>query len=83
MARVLKPTAEAVGIGRWPGFHTFRHTAVSRLFVGGWNAEQVAKFLGHSDAAFTIMTYIHLLDEDLPEVPFGNVAPVAPLRAVA
>ena len=81
MARVLKPTADAIGVGRWPGFHTFRHTAASRLFVGGWNAKQVAKFLGHSDAAFTIRTYIHLLDEDLPEVPFG--ATVVPLRAVA
>ncbi len=45
MARVLKPTAEADEIGRWPGFHTFRHTAAAspRLFVGGWNAKQVAK----------------------------------------
>ena len=33
----------------------------------GWNAAQVSRFLGHSDAGFTLRTYVHLLDEDLPE----------------
>lgn len=82
MSRVLKPAARAAGIGDWPGFHTFRHTAASRLFVAGWNAVQVQKFLGHSDPGFTLRCYVHLLPEDLPEVPFG-LAEVAPLRAVA
>ncbi len=82
MSRVLKPAAERAGVGRWPGFHTFRHTGASRLFVSGWNAVQVQRFLGHSDPGFTLRTYIHLMPEDMPEVPFG-LAAVAPLRAVA
>jgi hypothetical protein len=28
-------------------------------------------FLGHSDAGFTLRTYIHLLPDDLPE-PWGD-----------
>ena len=28
---------------------------------------QVQKWLGHHKASFTIDTYVHLLDEDLPE----------------
>jgi len=83
MARVLKPTAEKAGIGRWPGFHTFRHTCASRLFVGGWNAKQVSKFLGHADAGFTLRTYVHLLPEDMPEVPFGKPVLVETIRAAA
>jgi integrase len=66
----------------WIGFHTFRHTTATRLFrgyrdpesgayVGGWNAAQVSKFLGHTDPGFTLRTYVHLLPEDLPEPTFG------------
>ena len=50
----------------WVGFHTFRHTCLTQLFRSGWNAAQVCKFAGHSDAGFTLRTYVHLLDEDLP-----------------
>jgi hypothetical protein len=33
----------------------------------------VSKFLGHTDAGFTMRTDVHLLDEDLPEPPtVGN-----------
>ncbi|MBA2764160.1 MAG: tyrosine-type recombinase/integrase, partial [Thermoleophilaceae bacterium] len=64
-------------------FHTFRHTCASRLFVSGWNAVQVQKFLGHSDPGFTLRTYVHLLPEDMPEVPFGALAPVKPIRRAA
>jgi integrase len=90
--RVLKPAAVRAGLGEWieaPGGqraqswvhpHTFRHTAATRLFRAGWNAVQVQRFLGHTDPGFTLRTYVHLLAEDLPEVPFGNLAPVKPLR---
>jgi hypothetical protein len=54
-------------VGEWPTFHTFRHTCATQLFRTGWNAAQVSRFLGHSDAGFTLRTYVHLLDEDLPE----------------
>jgi hypothetical protein len=51
----------------WVGFHTLRHTGATTLFRRGWNPVQVQKFLGHTDPGFTLRTYVHLLDEDLPQ----------------
>lgn len=62
--RVLKPAAEEAG-APWAGFHTFRHTCASMLFYSGRNAVQVQHWLGHHSAAFTLATYVHLLDGDL------------------
>jgi len=39
------------------------------LFRHGWNAVQVQKHLGHHRPSFTLDTYVHLLDKDLPEPP--------------
>ena len=60
--RTLKPLVEEVGAG-WASFHTFRHTCASLLFKRGANAKQVQRWLGHHSAAFTLDTYIHLLDD--------------------
>jgi integrase len=49
------------------GLHTFRHTCASMLFGSGKNAKQVQRWLGHHSAAFTLDTYVHLLDEGLGE----------------
>ncbi len=49
----------------WAGFHTFRHTIASRMFEAGRNAVQVQHWLGHHSAAFTLSTYVHVLDGDL------------------
>jgi integrase len=49
----------------WVGFHSFRHTCASMLFAGGKNIRQVAEWLGHADPAFTLRTYVHLLDDGL------------------
>ena len=53
------------------------------LFRHGLNAKQVQGWLGHRAASFTIDTYIHLLDDDLPEAGFldgltaiGETAPL-------
>jgi integrase len=62
--RVLKPAAEEAGVG-WVGFHTFRHTCASILFASGRNAVQVQRWLGHHSAAFTLSTYVHLLEGDI------------------
>jgi integrase len=82
MSRVLKPAAVRAGLGQWVidggrrraeswvGFHSFRHSCATMLFRGGWNAKQVCNFLGHSDPAFTLRTYVHLLPEDQPEPVF-------------
>jgi hypothetical protein len=49
------------------GFHTLRHTCASMLFASGRNAVQVQRWLGHHSAAFTLATYVHLLDGDIGE----------------
>jgi integrase len=77
MSRVLKKAARESGVGEWVGFHTFRHTCATLLFAEGWNPKQVQKWLGHHSAAFTVDTYVHLLDEDLPEPPLFAAAAAA------
>lgn len=67
--RVLKPAAKQAGVP-WMGFHTLRHTAASLLFARNdgkpsANLVQVQRFLGHHSPAFTLATYVHLLDDDL------------------
>jgi integrase len=62
--RTLKPAARAAGVP-WAGFHTFRHTCATLLFAGGANAVQVQRWLGHHSPAFTLASYVHLLDGDL------------------
>jgi integrase len=37
------------------------------LFERGLNVKQVQRWLGHHSPSFTLDTYIHLLDERLPE----------------
>ncbi|HXB64908.1 MAG TPA: site-specific integrase [Solirubrobacteraceae bacterium] len=64
--RVLKPTREEACL-EWVGFHTFRHTCATLLFAEGRNAVQVQRWLGHHSAAFTLATYVHLLDGDVGE----------------
>lgn len=64
--RVLNPAAGEAGVP-WAGFHTFRHTCATRLFGAGRNAVQVQRWLGHHSPAFTLDTYVHLLDGDLGE----------------
>ena len=61
--RVMKPVAEEAGVS-WAAFHTLRHTCASRLFAQGHNAVQVQRWLGHHSPAFTLATYVHLLDGD-------------------
>ncbi len=44
-----------------------RHTCASLLFAEGRNAVQVQRWLGHHSPAFTLSTYVHLLDGDIGE----------------
>jgi integrase len=89
--RVLKPCAAAAGLGKmvrtekgalraesWVTLHTFRHTCATILFRRGWNAVQVQMWLGHHSPAFTLATYVHLLDADVPTPEFfDQLAPAA------
>ena len=69
MQRVLKPAGRRAGVP-WVGFHTFRHTCATMLFRSGANAVAVQKQMGHHSPAFTLATYVHFLDDDLPNVDF-------------
>ncbi|MEJ7785511.1 MAG: tyrosine-type recombinase/integrase [Solirubrobacteraceae bacterium] len=76
--RWLHPAAVAAGLVDaegvpWIGFHTFRHTCASLLFEHGRNIKQVAGWLGHSDPAFTLRTYVHLMDEGIGDAAFLDV----------
>jgi integrase len=62
--RVLNPARKRAGLP-WVGFHAFRHTCASMLFAEGRNVVQVQRWLGHHSAAFTLATYVHLLDGDV------------------
>ncbi len=62
--RVLQPAREEACL-EWVGFHAFRHTCASMLFAEGRNVVQVQRWLGHHSAAFTLATYVHLLDGDI------------------
>lgn len=76
---VLVPTRESLGL-EWVTFHTFRHTCASMLFERGRNLVQVSKWLGHADPAFTLRTYVHLMDEGVGNAEFFDEA-VAPAGA--
>jgi integrase len=83
--RALKVATEEADLS-WVGFHTFRHTCASMLFAEGRNAVQVQRWLGHHSPAFTLATYVHLLDGDLGEplsVPGAVVPGAAVTEAVA
>jgi integrase len=85
MSRVLKKAGRRAGVP-WVGFHTFRHTCATTLFRRGLNAKQVQVWLGHHSPAFTLATYVHYLDDDLPDASFldevtgggGNTAATSP-----
>jgi hypothetical protein len=67
--RVLAPAAEAAGV-EWAAFHTFRHTCASLLFEAGRNIKQVQAWLGHRSAAYTLATYVHLMDDGAGDADF-------------
>ena len=64
--RAVKSAAVKAGVP-WAGLHTLRHTCASLLFARGENPKTIQRWLGHHRASFTLDTYVHLLDEELPE----------------
>jgi integrase len=70
---VLDPATEAAGVPRVT-FHTFRHTCASLLFAAGKSPKQVQTWLGHTDPAFTLRVYVHLMDDGLGDADFLDAA---------
>jgi integrase len=71
--QVLDPATEKAGVP-WVSFHEFRHTCASVLFAAGKSPKQVQVWLGHSDPAFTLRVYVHLLDDGLGDADFLDAA---------
>lgn len=44
---------------KYVSFHDLRHTFASMMIAAGMTAPELAVILGHSDAAFTMRTYVH------------------------
>ena len=70
--RILDPATERAGC-RGPLPHVSAHGA-SMLFEGGKNIRQVAEWLGHTDPAFTLRTYVPLMDKGLGGAEFLDAA---------
>lgn len=66
---VLNPARDLVQM-KWVSFHAFRHTCASLLFAEGKNIKQIQTWLGHADPAFTLRTYIHLLEDGVGSADF-------------
>lgn len=45
-------------------------TFASLLFANGKDIKQIQTWLGHADAAFTLRTYVHLLEEGVGSADF-------------
>jgi integrase len=71
--RVLDPATKKAGVP-WVSFHIFRHTCASLLFAAGKTPKQVQTWLGHTDPAFTLRVYVHLLDDGLGDGDFLDAA---------
>ena len=61
-----KPAMRAAGIEHG-GWHLLRHTAATRLVEAGARPDQAQRWLGHHDLAFTMRTYVHPAEDDLPD----------------
>jgi integrase len=59
-----RPAVESAGMGRTrrqDGMHALRHFFASTLLDSGESIKALAEWLGHSDPAFTMRVYTHLL----------------------
>lgn len=57
--------------------HAFRHTFGSRLYNDCKDLRKVSAWLGHADPAFTLRTYVHLVDAELGAAPSWGLGKAA------
>lgn len=62
LSSATRNEAGALG-GRENGLHVLQHTAASAWLAQGVDIRTVAEFLGHSDPAFTLRVYSHLMPD--------------------
>lgn len=62
--RVFNRMIAKAGIADTVTMHSLRHTHATQLLSEGKNPKMVSKRLGHSSVAFTLQTYVHVLEED-------------------
>jgi len=65
------------------GMHGLRHWYASSLLAGGASPVEVSAYLGHSDVAFTLRTYGHLMPSSAKRAREAITAAMANVRKVA
>ena len=53
-------------------FKSSRHTYATLALISGKNPVWVSRQLGHSDPAFTLRTYAHVLPQDYADLSFAD-----------
>ncbi|MEU3756727.1 site-specific integrase [Streptomyces olivoreticuli] len=81
---ILRPGRPSLRRVKWAmlredGFHVLRHTFASVVLAAGETIIQLAAWLGHSDPAFTLRTYVHFM----PKSGARGVAALGSLLAFA
>ena len=62
-SRVFVPVVAVAGLPDTVTFHSLRHTHATQLLAAGVDAKTVSVRLGHSSVAFTLRTYVHVLED--------------------
>ena len=61
--RAFSRIVAAAGLPDTITLHSLRHTHATQLLAAGVDAKTVSKRLGHSSVAFTLQTYVHVIEE--------------------
>lgn len=67
-ADYLKPAVERAGVAKHVTPHVMRHTCASWLHKQGFDLVHVSAYLGHASTRVTEAIYVHLFEDDLPDM---------------
>lgn len=68
-ARQWKALCKAADAPKGFTLHCMRHTFITLSILAGANIKAVSKYVGHTNVAFTMKVYAHVLDEMESQVP--------------